>query len=182
MKSKEQKVLELFFNLPTKHWHFEEIVKEARIARSKADSWLKKLVKEKIIKKIKIKSRMPYYLGNYESSEYKSRKRLYAWYKLYESGLLNHLYSLKKAKAVILFGSFSRSDWYQNSDIDLFIYGNPQGLKIADYELKLHREIQLFICKNYQELSKLGPGLIRNIIKGSLITGNLDFVKVKVNA
>jgi len=182
MESKEKKVMELFFENPTREWHFEEIVKEAKIARSKANRWLKKFIKDKLIRRIKKKGKMPYYIGDYDSSEYKNKKRIFALNRLYESGLLNHLDSLQKAKTIILFGSFSRSDWYKNSDVDIFIYGSPEGLKIADYELKLHRGIQLFICKDKEELTKLGDGLIRNIIKGSLIKGNLDFIEVGVNA
>lgn len=182
MQSKEKKVMELFFENPTKEWHFEEIVKESKIARSKGDSWLKKFVKDRIIKRIKKRGKMPYYLGNYNSPEYKNKKRVFALAKLYESGLLNHLDSLQKAKTIIIFGSVSRSDWYKNSDVDIFIYGNPEGLKIVDYELKLHRDIQLFICQNKDELIKLGDGLIKNIIKGNLIKGNLDFIEVGINA
>ena len=125
---------------------------------------------------------MPYYISNCESSIYKTKKRIFALNKIYESGLLNHLYSLKKAKTVILFGSLSRSDWYKNSDVDIFIYGDAEGLKIVDYELNLHRNIQLFICKTNEELAKLGSGLIRNIIKGSIIKGDIDFIKVELNA
>lgn len=182
MQSKEEKVLELFFENPTKEWHFEEIVNESKIARSKTNGWLKKFIKNKLIKRIKKKDKMPYYIGNYNSPEYKSKKRIFALNKLHKSGLLNRLYSLQKAETVILFGSFSRSDWYENSDIDIFIYGNPAGLKIVDYELKLHRDIQLFICQNKKELSKLGKGLIRNIIKGDLIKGDLNFIRVGINA
>jgi len=182
MKSKENNILELFFNYPTKEWHFEEIVRESKIARSKADSWLKKLLKQKLIKRIKKKGKMPYYISNYESSDYKNNKKLFGLKKLYESGFLNHLESLEKAKTVIVFGSFARSDWYKNSDIDVFIYGNPEGLKLVNYELKLQRDIQPFICQNKKELSKFGNGLIRNIIKGNIIKGNLDFVEVSVNA
>ena len=182
MKSKEKKVMELFFDNPTREWHFEEIVKESKIARSKADSWLKKFIKVGLIQKIKKKGKMPYYIGNYSSSTYKNKKKLFALDNLYESGLLNHLDSLQKAKTVILFGSFTRSDWYGDSDIDIFIYGDPKGLKIADYELKLHRDIQLFICQDKKGLEKLGDGLIRNIIKGNLIKGNLDFMEVGINA
>tara|TARA_Y100000310_G_scaffold260603_1_gene269604 strand:- start:8314 stop:8874 length:561 start_codon:yes stop_codon:yes gene_type:complete len=182
MRSKEENILELFFENPAKESHFEEIVSEVKIARSKTNNWLKKLIKEKLIKRIKKKGKMPYYISNYSSSEYKIRKKLFGLNKLYKSGLLSHLDSLQKVKAIILFGSFSRSDWYKNSDIDIFIYGNPEGLKIADYELRLHRDIQLFICQNIKELSKLGNGLIRNIIKGNLLKGNLDFLEVAVNA
>lgn len=182
MKSKKENIIELFFENPTRQIHFEEILKEAKITRSKANLWLKKLIKEKITKRIKQRDRMPYYISNHEHPSYKNKKRIFALNKLYKSGLLNHLYSLKKAKTVILFGSFSRSDWYKKSDIDIFIYGNPEGLKIVDYELNLHRNIQLFICNDTNELSKLGLGLIKNIIKGDIIKGDIDFIKVNVNA
>lgn len=181
MESKEENVMELFFDYPTREWHFEELVKASRTARSKVDDWLKWFIKRGLVKKIKKKYRMPYYVSNYASSKYKNKKRLFALNKLYETGLLDHLDSLK-AETVILFGSFSRSDWYKKSDIDIFIYGNPEGLKIAEYELKLHRGIQLFICEDKKKLEKLGSGLLRNIIKGNLIKGNLDFIEVGVHA
>ncbi len=181
MESKEEKVLELFFNNPTRQWHFEEIVKEADLARSKADNWLKRFIGSKLIKKVKKKGSMPYYISMHNSPAYRNRKRLFASNKLYESGLLNHLSSLK-IHSVIIFGSYSRSDWYEESDIDIFIFGNPDGLKIAKYEQKLKRNIQLFIFRNAKELSRMGEGLIRNVLKGNLIAGNLDFLKVDINA
>ncbi len=181
MKSKENIVLELFFDNPTKEWHFEEILKEAKIARSKADSWLKKFTKEGLIQRIKQQGRMPYYLSNHESAQYRNRKRLFALNRLYESGLLDNL-RLLKAKTVILFGSMTRSDWYKKSDIDIFIYGYAEGLEIAKYEMKLHRNIQLFVCNNKEDLNRLGEGLIKNIISGDLIKGDLDFLKVKADA
>jgi predicted nucleotidyltransferase len=182
MKTKEDQIIRLFFEEPTREWHFEEILKEANIARSKADRWLKRFAREGLIKRIKEKRKMPFYISNYAAPSYKNKKRIFALKNFYESGLLDHLGSLKKARAVILFGSFSRSDWYRNSDIDLFIYGDPEGLKIADYEMKLHKNIQLFICRDKEELAKMGLGLIKSIVKGNIIKGDLDFVKVSVNA
>jgi len=182
MKSKEDNMLELFFENPTKEWHFEEILRAAGLARSKADAWLKRFIKEGLVLRMKEKGKMPYYISDHESATYKNRKKLFALDKLYASGLLNHLNSLQKAKAVILFGSFMRSDWYKESDIDLFIYGDPEGLKISQYERKLGRDIQLFICRSKKELPDMGEGLLRNIIKGNLIKGDIDFVKVGINA
>ena len=106
---------------------------------------------------------------------YKNKKKIFAFEKLYNIGFLNHLLSLKNATTVIIFGSFARSDWYKESDVDLFIYGDAKGLKIVNYELELHKEIQVFICKNKDDLIKLGSGLLRNIIKGNIIKGNIDF-------
>ncbi|MBI2669473.1 nucleotidyltransferase domain-containing protein [Candidatus Woesearchaeota archaeon] len=182
MHSKEEALLELFFDYPARPWHFEEILWEAKIARSKAARWLKKFTKEGLIKRVKLQGKMPYYVSNHELPTYRNRKKIFAQIKLYESGLLNHLGSLPKAKTAIVFGSFSRSDWHKDSDLDIFIYGNVAGLKIVDYELKLHREIQLFICQNKEELQKLGSGLLRNIIKGNFIKGDLDFMRVDVHA
>lgn len=182
MQSKQDRIIGLFFNQSTREWHFEEILREAEITRSKAIKWLKWFVKEGLICRVKYHGKMPYYVANYESPIYKNRKKIFALNMLYQSGLLNHIYSLKKARTVMLFGSFSRSDWYVNSDIDVFIYGSAEGLKIADYELKLHRDIQVFTCKDNKELSKFGEGLIKNIIKGNLIKGDLDFIEVRTNA
>ena len=182
MKSKGEKIIELFFENPTKEWHFEGIIKETKIARSKTNNWLKRFVKNGLVNRIKRKGEMPYYISNYLSIEYKYSKKVFALAKLYKSGLLNHLNSLEKVDTIIIFGSFSRSDWYKNSDIDIFIYGDPEGLKIADYELRLHRNIQLFICQNREELMKLGKSLIRNIIKGNIIKGDIDFIGVDIIA
>jgi predicted nucleotidyltransferase len=182
MKSKEDNILELFFNNPTKQWHFEDMLKEGKITRSKASLWLRRLSKQGLIKRIKARGKMPYFIANYSSPDYQNKKRIFALSQLYESGFLNHLVSLGKAKTIILFGSFSRWDWYQKSDIDIFIYGNPEGLDIGKYEIKLHRDIQLFICENMNELKKLGKGLIKSIIKGDIIKGDIGFVKVGMNA
>jgi len=182
MQSKENKVLKLFFNQPTKEWHFEEILKETKMARSKVDRWLKKFTQDKIITRVKEKGKHSHYLGNYTSPEYKTRKKLFALHELSDSGLWKHLLSLPKAQTIIIFGSLARSDWYQESDIDIFIYGDAEGLKIAPYELKLNREIQLFSCENKAELNKMGSALLKNIIKGELIKGDLDFLEVKLSA
>ena len=182
MESKEGKILDLFFNEPTKEWHFEEIIGEAKITRSKADRWLKQLVEEGLVRRIKKQGKMPYYVSHYVSSSYKNRKRLFALKKLYDSGFLNHLASLPKARTVIIFGSFVRSDWYKESDIDLFIYGETEGLKLAGYEMKLNRDIQVFACNKKEDLHKFGEGLIRNIIKGNIVKGDIDFVRVEINA
>ena len=140
MKSKEN-IQELFFDYPTKRWCFEELLKEGKLSRAQTNAWLRKLTKEKFIKKIKLKGKRPYYVSNYNNVAYKNKKRIFALNKLYQIGFLNHLYSLKKAKIIILFGSFSRCDWYKDSDVDIFIYGDPEGLNIGKYEIKLHKDI-----------------------------------------
>jgi len=179
--SKEENILSLFFNEPTKYWQFKGIVKTAKISEQNANVWLKKMITDNIIRRIKPKKKMPYYVGNWEHPNYQNKKKIFASLQLYESGFLNHLASLD-VKAVIIFGSFSRWDWYSKSDIDLFIYGDVEKLKIGKYEMKLHREIQLFHVETEKDLKKFGNGLLKNIVRGNIIKGNINFLEVKAHA
>ncbi len=179
-KSKEEEVLELFFIEPTKHWHFKEIKLLINIADNKISRWLKEFIRMKLITRIKEEGSMPYYISNYQNPEYQNRKKLFSIKKLYESGFLNHLMSLN-AKTIILFGSFSRWDWHKNSDIDLFIYGDDEDLEQAKYEKILNHKIQLFSFKNKSSLKKIPKELLQNIVKGNIISGDLNFLEVKIS-
>ncbi|MBI5392533.1 nucleotidyltransferase domain-containing protein [Candidatus Woesearchaeota archaeon] len=181
MKSKEEAVLVLFFNEPSKHWHFEELLKEAKISRKQLVRWLKIFNKDDLIIRVKEKGKMPYYRGNYDNPEYQNKKKVYAYDTLYKTGFLNHLINLPKAKTIIIFGSFCRWDWHKESDIDLFVFGDPDDLELYKYESLLGREIQLFSCKDTADLKKYSEALIRNIIKGNFIKGNLNFLRVNIN-
>ncbi len=182
MHSKEERLLELFFDFPTREWHFEELVKKSKMARSKVALWLQRFLKEGLIQRIKEKKKMPFYFGKYASPSYQQKKKFFAYQRLYESGLLQHLSSLKKIKTAVIFGSFCRSDWHAGSDIDVFLYGDPEGLHLAKYELALHRDIQPFISKNKEEISRWNPAFLRNVLKGQVVKGTFDFVEVRACA
>jgi len=182
LPSKEEKVLELFFSESSKHWHFEEIVKKTKMSRDKVNKWLNKFREENIIKKVRHKGKMPYYIGYFDNPSYKNKKRIYTLNKFYKTGFLNHLMSLPKAKTVVIFGSFARADWYTDSDIDVFIYGNDDELEKGKYERILKKEIQVFTVKNKNDLEKFAQGVLSNILTGYVIKGNFDFARVMVNA
>lgn len=180
MNSKEEEVLEPFFN-SARYWHFDELLKTAGISRSQLSLWLKKFEKEGIIKRVKPKGRMPYYMHNFDNADFRNKKKLFALKKLNDSGLLNHLASLSKASVVILFGSFSRSDWYKDSDIDIFIYGDDSDFEQGRYELKLNRDIQVHNSKNKKDLKKINK-MLPYIISGDFIKGSIQDLGVEINA
>lgn len=180
MRSKEDNVLELFFNTP-KHWHFDELVKKSGLSRDRLNYWLKIFIKEGIIKRLKPKEKMPYYAGDNKNPEFQHRKRLFAMRLLTESGLLNHLSNLEEAKVVIIFGSFSRWDWYDHSDIDIFIYGDDSKFEIIKYGSKLHREIQVHNAKDRKDLKRIHK-MIPYIIEGDFIKGSIEDLGVKIEA
>ncbi|HLD72229.1 MAG TPA: nucleotidyltransferase domain-containing protein [Candidatus Nanoarchaeia archaeon] len=177
--SKEQEVLRLFLNYPSKPWRFKEINERVALPENKTSAWLKKFIDQDLIKKVKETGKLPYYLADYQSPAYTNTKKLFALNQFHQSGLLNYLSSIKEAKAIILFGSFCRGDWHQQSDIDLFIYGKIKKLNLYPFQNKLHREVQIFICKDKKELKKFGSDLLKSIIKGITLKGELPIEVLK---
>ncbi len=179
--SKEENILKLVLeNSPFKEWHFEEIVREAKVTKAVANKWLKRYLKEKLLKKVREKGRFPYFTAGGNNPVYHSKKKLYALEQLYRSGLINHLLSLKQAKTIIIFGSTVKGEWYKDSDIDIFIYGKALGLKKNTYEFKLKRSIELHHFQNKEEIKEVKTGLIKNVINGYLVKGQIqDFITLK---
>jgi len=177
--NKEKNILELFFNEPTKHWHFKNIVEKAVISEQRANLWLKRLIKKGLITRVKPRGRMPYYIANYNSSVYRNEKKIYALNFMLETGLLAKLDSLKKAKTVVIFGSFSRSDWGTKSDIDVFVYGDPGKLKYGDIIGK--RSVEVHACRTKMDIKAIESGLLNSVIKGYFVKGSVhDLVEVEV--
>ena len=167
--SKEKEVLELFFNYPSKHWHFFDIVDHANISKPQANHWLKKFTEEKTILHKKPKGKMPYFIANHESTEYRNKKRMHGLNYLNESGLLNALYN-SDAKVIIIFGSFSRSDWYNESDIDIFVLGRINEFTYP----KVSRELQFHEFEDIKDLKRIKSRLMKNVINGYLVKGDIN--------
>ena len=180
MRSKEELVLEPFFNIP-KHWHFDELRRRIDISKPQLSYWLKKFEKKGIIKRVKHQRKMPYYVGVFENPDFQNLKRLFALKQLTESGLLNHLSKLEDAKVVVLFGSFTRYDWYKDSDIDVFVFGTDNLQDLMQYQFKLGREVQAHIAKDKRDLKRFDK-MLPYIISGYFIKGSVEDLKVEISA
>jgi predicted nucleotidyltransferase len=173
--SKEENVLKLILeNSPLKEWHFEEIAREAKVTKLVANKWLKKYVSEGLLQHAKEKGRFPHYTVGTNNPVYYSLKRVYALEKLHRSGLIPKLLSLKAAKTIILFGSIAKGDWYKDSDIDIFVFGNVSDFNKNVYELKLRKHIELHVFQNKKEIEEVKTGLIKNVINGYVIKGQIQ--------
>src|SRR3989338_6612012 len=160
--SKEENVLKLILeNSPLKEWHFEEIVREAKITKLVANKWLKKYVSEGLLKHIKEKGRFPHFTVGSNNPAYYSLKKVYALEQLHKSGLIPKLLSLKTARTIILFGSIIKGDWYKESDLDIFILGDVPDFDKNIYEHKLNRNIETHIFQCKEEIKKVKTGLIK---------------------
>jgi predicted nucleotidyltransferase len=178
--SKEEHILKLILeNSPLKEWHFEEMVRSAKVTKAAANKWLKKYVLEGLLNYVKEEGKFPHYTAGRSNPIYYSSKRVYALEQLHKSGLISKLLSLNKAKTVILFGSIMRGDWYKDSDIDVFVFGDISDFDKNLYELRLNKNIELHIFENKEEIKEVKTGLIKNIINGYVLKGQIqDFAEV----
>ncbi len=173
----------LFFQSPLQHWHFKDLIKESKLSRERVNFYLKELVKEKLILRKKILRKQPYYCAQTKNIGFRLEKRLYGLSLLKESGLFEYILSSPEIKTAILFGSFARGDWGKSSDVDIFIYGQDTEMDKGKFELKLHRELQVFSFKSVPEVKKkVSPNLLSNIAKGFNIKGTLEPLEVSVHA
>jgi len=173
--SKEKQVLKLILeNSPLKKWHFEEIKRKAKVSKIVANKWLKKYIKEKLLNHIKEKGKFPYYTVGEHNPVYYSLKKVYVLEQMHNSGLTPTLLSLKTAKTIIIFGSIAKGDWYKDSDIDIFILGTISDFNKNKFESKLKRNIELHLFKNKKEIKKVKTGLMKNIINGYFVKGDIQ--------
>lgn len=173
--SKEENVLQLILeNSPLKEWHFEEIVREAKVTRMIANKWLNKYIHEGLLKKIKNKGKFPYFTVGSNNVFYYSLKRIYALKQFHDKGLLPKLFSLNEVKTIIIFGSSIKGDWYKDSDIDIFMYGDSNDFNKELYELKLKKHIELHVFKDKKDLGDVKTGLIKNIMNGYVVKGQIQ--------
>jgi predicted nucleotidyltransferase len=179
-QSKEEQLLNIILeNSPLKQWHFEEFVRGAGMTRAAVNKWLRRYQKEGLLKRVKDKGKFPYFTAGSNNLIYQSKKRIFMLNKLYESGLISHLLNLQYAKTVIIFGSIARGDWYKDSDIDIFIFGNAKGMEKNKYEMKLHKDIEMHVFESKKDIKAVKTGLINNVMNGFIIKGTVqEFAEV----
>ncbi|MBN2422426.1 nucleotidyltransferase domain-containing protein [Candidatus Woesearchaeota archaeon] len=173
--SKEENILKVILeNSPLKHWRFKELLKETRISRRALNKWLNKYVKKGLLIHVNEKGKFPYFTCGKDNVIYQIRKKQFMLNKLYNCGLISELLKNEKIKIAIIFGSSIRGDWYKDSDIDVFIYGNLGKIEKNKCEKKLKKDIELHVFKDKKEIDNVKTGLIKNIINGYVVKGNIN--------
>ena len=71
---------------------------------------------------------------------------------------------------IVLFGSASKGEDIQTSDVDIYVQSSEKKINLETYEKHLNRKINLFFEENFLKLSK---ELKNNIINGIKLSGYL---------
>lgn len=91
---------------------------------------------------------------------------------LYESGLSDFLEEKFAGGTIILFGSYSRGEDTESSDIDIAIIGRKDKIiDLKDYEKTLERTININF---YESFSKIHKNLKENLCNGIVLSGGIE--------
>lgn len=163
------RILQEFFDLPLREFHMREISRRTKITQPSVINHLKCLMKEGLIIKEK-KGIYPIYKANRDSELFRLYKKSDIMLRIKQTGLADYIYDSCHPDVIVLFGSGSRGEDIEDSDIDLFIQAPEKKLDLSQYEKKLNRKIDLFFEENFSRLSK---ELKNNIANGIILRGYL---------
>jgi len=90
--------------------------------------------------------------------------------------LINYLIEEYNNPLIILFGSYSKGEDIEKSDIDLYIETtNNKKLRLNKFENTLNRKIHIFSFKSIDKVPN--KDLSNNIINGIVLNGFLEVFK-----
>ena len=171
------RVLEVFFTNPSKEHYLMEISRTTKIAHTSVKKSLSELIKHRIIKQElqkKGKRKFPVYKAKIDYKVFRKYKALYNLTSLLESGLINLLEEKLTPKSIVIFGSYTRGEDNEESDIDIFVETIEEKIDVSVFEKKLNRKIQLHFKEDFTNYQK---ELKNNIINGIVLQGFLEGYK-----
>ena len=163
------RVLRLFFDQPTKGFQLREITRMLKLGMPSVKLHTDRLEKEEFVKREKKGTYASYKAsGNEKFMLYKKTDMLL---RLHESGLVEFLADEMSPNAIVLFGSASRGEDIERSDIDLLVIAKEKDIDLERFEKRLKRRINILFEPNLKNMPK---ELLNNILNGVVIHGYLE--------
>ena len=162
------RIMRLFFDFPTRHFQLREISRLTDLGLPSVSNHLKKVQRDGLVRKEK-GSVYSNWIAS-ESELFKAYKRNDTLIQLVESGLIQFLVDDALPDVIVLFGSASRGEDIETSDIDLFLVASEKKLNVQRFERLFHRKIALHFEPN---VAKVPKELLNNVINGIVIHGYL---------
>lgn len=162
------RILRLFFDYPTKRFQLREMCRMLKLGMPSVINHVKKLEKQQFIKKENGGVYHAYVAT--KNDIFKIYKRNDILIRIHDSELLEFLADVFAPDAIVLFGSASRGEDVETSDIDLFLIAKERDVDLKKFEGKLSRKISVHF---EEDISKMPKELLNNIINGITLYGYL---------
>jgi len=161
------KILDLFFKFPRKNFQLREISRLANIALPSTKRYLKGLVKKQLVLENK-ETLYKSYNADLENKDFRLYKKVSTLIKLKD--LINEIENKINPDVVIIYGSASKGEDLEDSDIDLFVIGKEKSLNLEKFEKELNRKIHIIFETDIKKVSK---EFLNNLINGIVLYGYL---------
>lgn len=159
-----------FFGDNYRRINVREYARIRKISPPTASKLLEMLHKEGLLKKERDRNYI-FYRANRENSLFIDLSRAYWKCTLKSSGLIDLFENEFLSPIIILYGSLSKAEAKQDSDIDIAVFTETKkDLKLEKFEKKLNRKIQLFVFRGMKSVKN--EELLKNILNGYKLEGN----------
>jgi len=168
----KEKIKEFFFMNPTAKLRVRQMERELKLPLPSVIRYCRELEKEGILRKESV-SGVSAYSAYRSSRKFLIEKRLFNIRMIFESGLKDYIAEEYFNPVIVLFGSYSKGEDIEGSDIDLYVETpKKQDFKLERFEKILKRNIQIFNYKGIKDVQN--PHLANNIINGITINNFLE--------
>lgn len=170
VKTTTDLVMDLLFSNPTKEYHLRELSRNLNLSMSAIISATDKLAKSNLITKQKTQL-LTKVKANIENQKFIRLKRVNNIYQIYNSDLIDYLIkSYNRPQLIILFGSYSRGEDIEISDLDLAIVTKRKinNLLLKKYKTYFNREIRIHEI----DLAKISAEFRNNLYNGIVLEGS----------
>ncbi len=175
VKNINDRIKEYFFLNPTVKLRVRQIERELKLPLPSVIRYTKELEKEGILKKEETSGAV-FFSSDRTSKYFLLEKRLFNIKLLFESGLMDFIIKEYSNPVIIVFGSYSKGEDIENSDIDLYIQSSSKKeIKLEKFESILKRKIQVFVYSNINKINN--DHLANNIINGIILNNFLEIFK-----
>lgn len=178
LKNNISKILQIFLDKPSKEFHLREIARMTNLSTTAVRNTMNILVKEKLITKRR-QGIYDMFKANRESEDFREIKKFYTIRKLKDTGLISFIDKVfNYPEVIILFGSASKGEDIEKSDVDLFILGVKKEISLEEHEKKMNRKIKLLIMdrEDFERAKRKNPELINNLVNGIIIKGYMKVI------
>ncbi len=162
------RVLEVFFKQPTSLHFVREISREISLAPTSVRNIINELLEQGLIK---VKKSRPFngYVADRENDFFIFSKKAFNLSSLYD--LRAFIIESVHPSAIILFGSYSRGEDVEGSDVDIVVVSKVRRqMNLEDFEKKLERKINIITVDS---LKKLDERIVKKLYNGIVLQGEI---------
>ncbi|MBI3412981.1 MAG: nucleotidyltransferase domain-containing protein [Candidatus Aenigmarchaeota archaeon] len=164
-----------FFINPGSKLRVRQIEKTLKLPLPSVIRYCKDLKEEGILTTTKTGD-VVFYTSNRTNEDFLMEKKLFNLKQIHASGIVDWLRDELSNPTIILFGSYSKGEDTENSDIDLYLETpSKKNINVEKFEKILQRKIQVFRHKNIREIGN--TGLVNNIVNGIVLNGFIEVFK-----